>query len=130
MFDELTSYPWNKNASYINHKSMVFNTPGTLLGRLTYVSMLTDGVLIYNLWQFIFALGQGAPNWFSGCSVPIKCFSCTLVKICGRGSSLRTTTYPKTVVVVSKGHAPCKTLVFQQGHLLYQSNFMENMRLL
>ena len=42
-------------------------------------------------------------------------FSTTFHTKCGRGESLMTTTYPKTVVGVKQGHAPCRILSLQQN---------------
>ena len=48
----------------------------------------------------------------------------------GRGESLRTATYLKTVVGGKQGHAPCKVFPLQQSLFLSQSNLMEIIRLL
>ena len=42
----------------------------------------------------------------------------TFLKNGGRGESLRTTTYHKTVVGGKQGHAPCKTLLLHKDFLM------------
>ena len=56
-------------------------------------------------------------------------FSTTFLKNCGRGESLGTTTFLKTVVGGRQGHAPCEVLLLQQSLFLCLLDFMQIIRL-
>ena len=57
-------------------------------------------------------------------------FSTTFLKNCGRGERLRTTTYHKTVTRVKQSILNVKYFGSNKYYFLYQSNFMELIRLL
>ena len=51
-------------------------------------------------------------------------FCTTVLKNCGRGESLWTTTYNRTVVVGKQGHAPCRICLLQQSLLFVPVYFI------
>ena len=60
------------------------------------------------------------------CGSHVVCSSTTFLTNCGRGESLRTATYPLTVVGVSKGMLPVEYLCPQHGHFLVSLRFHED----
>ena len=50
-------------------------------------------------------------------------FYTTFLNNCGGGECLRTTAYPRTVVVGKQWHAPCKILLLQQRLFLVSIEF-------